>query len=174
MVVGNHVAEVFDAVNRVGGLAEGAPSDDAGGKRQPAQPLYRSGVRHFTPLLGVMAASGILKGFTALSTACGWLLETAAPSKCCSPPAIRCSTSSRSCSATPPGKIRRQPLRHHGDRRRVDASVDDGGVRSGAAAGAVREYFFGIPLTFINYSSSVILIIFAARVSCRPSRCLTG
>ena len=49
VVVGNHVAEVFDAVNRVGGLAEGAPSDDAGGKRQPAQPLYRSGVRHFYP-----------------------------------------------------------------------------------------------------------------------------
>ena len=76
VVVGNHVAEVFDAVNRVGGLAEGAPSDDAGGKRQPAQPLYRSGVRHFTPLLGVMAASGILKGFPALSPACGWLLES--------------------------------------------------------------------------------------------------
>lgn len=33
--------------------------------------------------------------------------------------------------------------------------------------GAVREYFFGIPLTFINYSSSVIPIIFAAWVSCR-------
>lgn len=33
VVVGNHVAEVFDAVNRVGGLAEGAPSDDAGGKK---------------------------------------------------------------------------------------------------------------------------------------------
>ena len=66
------------------------------------------------------------------------------------------------------GKNSAATLRHHGDRRRVDASVDDGGVRSGAAAGAVREYFFGIPLTFINYSSSVIPIIFAARVSCRP------
>ena len=31
----------------------------------------------------------------------------------------------------------------------------------------MREYFFGIPLTFINYSSSVIPIIFAAWVSCR-------
>ena len=30
----------------------------------------------FTPLLGVMAASGILKGFLALSLACGWLLES--------------------------------------------------------------------------------------------------
>ena len=45
-------------------------------KRQPAQPIYRSGVRYFTPLLGVMAASGILKGFLALSPACGWLLES--------------------------------------------------------------------------------------------------
>lgn len=32
---------------------------------------------------------------------------------------------------------------------------------------AVRGYFLGIPLTFINYSSSVIPIILAAWVSCR-------
>ncbi|MCP1065316.1 hypothetical protein M5G07_06125 [Serratia symbiotica] len=31
----------------------------------------------------------------------------------------------------------------------------------------MREYFLGIPLTSINYSSSVILIILAAWVSCR-------
>ena len=76
VVVGNHVAEVFDAVNRVGGLAEGARATTRAAKRQPAQPIYRSGVRYFTPLLGVMAASGILKGFLALSLACGWLLES--------------------------------------------------------------------------------------------------
>lgn len=78
VVVGNHVAEVFDAVNRVGGLADGASNgSDADDKKDNLLSRFIdlvSGI--FTPLLGVMAASGILKGFLALSLACGWLLES--------------------------------------------------------------------------------------------------
>ena len=40
--------------------------------------------------------------------------------------------------------------------------------------GAVREYFFGIPLTFINYSSSVIRSSSRHGCPAARSRCLTG
>lgn len=60
VVVGNHVAEVFDAVNRVGGLTEGAPNGgEADGKKDNLLSRFIdlvSGI--FTPLLGVMAARG--------------------------------------------------------------------------------------------------------------------
>jgi PTS system beta-glucosides-specific IIC component len=42
-----------------------------------------------------------------------------------------------------------------------------GAFEAAQLPGAQPEYFLGIPITFINYSSSVIPIIFAAWVSCR-------
>ncbi|HDU7919532.1 TPA: PTS beta-glucoside transporter subunit IIABC [Serratia marcescens] len=169
VVVGNHVAEVFDAVNRVGGLAEGAPSDDAGGKKDNLLSRFIdlvSGI--FTPLLGVMAASGILKGFLALSLACGWLLESGGTFKMLFAasdalfyffPIMLGYTAGKKFGGNPfvtmaIGGALTHPL--------MIAAFE-----AAQQPGAVREYFFGIPLTFINYSSSVIPIIFAAWVSCR-------
>ena len=169
VVVGNHVAEVFDAVNRVGGLAEGASSgSDADGKKDNLLSRFIdvvSGI--FTPLLGVMAASGVLKGLLALSLACGWLLESSGAFKMLFAasdalfyffPIMLGYTAGKKFGGNPfvtmaIGGALTHPL--------MMAAFE-----AAQQPGAVREYFFGIPLTFINYSSSVIPIILAAWVSC--------
>ncbi len=168
MVVGNHVAEVFDAVNRVGGLAEGAPSDDAGGKRQPAQPIYRSGVRYFYPAARGDGRFGDPEGFTALSG-----LRLAAGERRHLQNAV---CRQRLAVLLLPDHARLHRREKFGGNPFVTMAI--GGAlthplmmaafEAAQQPGAVREYFFGIPLTFINYSSSVIPIIFAAQVSCRP------
>lgn len=78
VVIGNHVSEVYQAL-----LQQADLSDTDNNSDQPSQQKENllshsidiiSGI--FTPLLGIMAASGILKGFLALSLVCGWLQPT--------------------------------------------------------------------------------------------------
>jgi len=75
VVIGNHVADVYDTVISVGHLqsiAE-APGDDAeAGPKEKMNPFNAfvgivTGV--FTPFLGVLCACGIIKGFLALFVA---------------------------------------------------------------------------------------------------------
>lgn len=170
VVVGNHVAEVYHAVNQAAGLGDGTAADEAGdGKKENLFSRFIdvvSGI--FTPLLGVMAASGILKGFLALSLACGWLLENSGTFKMLFAasdalfyffPIMLGYTAGKKFGGNPfvtmaIGGALTHPL--------MMAAFE-----AAQQPGAVREYFFGIPLTFINYSSSVIPIIFAAWASCR-------
>ncbi|CAI1847194.1 PTS beta-glucoside transporter subunit IIABC [Serratia entomophila] len=170
VVVGNHVAEVYRAVNQVGGLGEGdAAADDADDKQENLLSRFIdvvSGI--FTPLLGVMAASGVLKGLLALSLACGWLLESGGTFKMLFAasdalfyffPIMLGYTAGKKFGGNPfvtmaIGGALTHPL--------MMAAFE-----AAQQPGAAREYFFGIPLTFINYSSSVIPIVFAAWVSCR-------
>ncbi|CAI1059600.1 PTS beta-glucoside transporter subunit IIABC [Serratia entomophila] len=170
VVVGNHVAEVYRAVNQVGGLGEGdAAADGADDKQENLLSRFIdvvSGI--FTPLLGVMAASGVLKGLLALSLACGWLLESGGTFKMLFAasdalfyffPIMLGYTAGKKFGGNPfvtmaIGGALTHPL--------MMAAFE-----AAQQPGAAREYFFGIPLTFINYSSSVIPIVFAAWVSCR-------
>ncbi|CAI0928880.1 PTS beta-glucoside transporter subunit IIABC [Serratia entomophila] len=170
VVVGNHVAEVYRAVNQVGGLGEGdAAADDADDKQENLLSRFIdvvSGI--FTPLLGVMAASGVLKGLLALSLACGWLLESGGTFKMLFAasdalfyffPIMLGYTAGKKFGGNPfvtmaIGGALTHPL--------MMAAFE-----AAQQPGAAREYFLGIPLTFINYSSSVIPIVFAAWVSCR-------
>ncbi|PZG37624.1 PTS beta-glucoside transporter subunit IIABC [Listeria ivanovii] len=75
VVIGNHVPDVFSAVLAVGGIsAEGA--DDNNNASSGGNIFNRfidmiSGV--FTPVLGVLAATGMIKGFTAMFVAFGWI-----------------------------------------------------------------------------------------------------
>lgn len=62
VVIGNHVADVFLAVNSVAGLgekAQQAPENDDKGNLLNRFVYVISGI--FTPLIGLMAATGILK-----------------------------------------------------------------------------------------------------------------
>lgn len=75
VVIGNHVSDVYDAVNKVANL-----NDDttASHEKSTGSLLNRfidliSGI--FQPILGVLAAAGMIKGFAALFLALGWISE---------------------------------------------------------------------------------------------------
>ena len=169
VVVGNHVADVYNAVNQVGGLSEREVVAEDGDKKDNLFSRFIdvvSGI--FTPLLGVMAASGILKGFLALSLACGWLLESSGTFK-------MLFAASDALFYFLPIMLGYTAGKKFGGNPFISMAI--GGAlthplmmaafEAAQQPDAVREYFFGIPLTFINYSSSVIPIIFAAWISCR-------
>lgn len=69
VVIGNHVADVFESVCRVGGIGGGAdaePVADAPKEKNPFNAIVGivSGV--FTPILGVMCGMGVIKGVLSL------------------------------------------------------------------------------------------------------------
>ncbi|YCI74962.1 beta-glucoside-specific PTS transporter subunit IIABC [Bacillus sp. R1-10] len=75
VVIGNHVPDVYKAVAAEGGFQSSSPVD-AEDNSKKGNLLNRfidmiSGI--FTPIIGVLAASGMLKGFIALFVALKWL-----------------------------------------------------------------------------------------------------
>ncbi|WP_018885673.1 beta-glucoside-specific PTS transporter subunit IIABC [Paenibacillus massiliensis] len=79
VVIGNHVPEVFANISTVGGLQldTGQESDDSSGAKKNVFNAFIdivSGV--FTPVLGILGATGMIKGLTALLVAIGWLSTT--------------------------------------------------------------------------------------------------
>jgi PTS system beta-glucosides-specific IIC component len=169
VVVGNHVGEVFNALNAQLGAGEETPANAQEDKQENLLSRFIdvvSGI--FTPLLGVMAASGILKGFLALSLACGWLLESSGTYKLLF-------ASSDALFYFLPIMLGYTAGKKFGGNVFVTMAIGGalthplmmGAFEAAQLPGAQPEYFLGIPITFINYSSSVIPIIFAAWVSCR-------
>ncbi|TKH35624.1 PTS beta-glucoside transporter subunit IIABC [Paenibacillus polymyxa] len=76
VVIGNHVPEVYADVAMIGGFQAG-DSEEASGEKVSLFNRFIdtiSGV--FTPTLGVLSATGMIKGFTALFVALGWLTAT--------------------------------------------------------------------------------------------------
>ncbi|WP_163655389.1 beta-glucoside-specific PTS transporter subunit IIABC [Listeria sp. PSOL-1] len=76
VVIGNNVPDVYKAVLEVGGIsAEGSNEGEGGGGNIFNRFIDMiSGV--FTPVLGVLAATGMIKGFAAMCLAFHWLTET--------------------------------------------------------------------------------------------------
>ncbi|SDB83295.1 PTS system beta-glucoside-specific IIA component, Glc family /PTS system beta-glucoside-specific IIB component, Glc family /PTS system beta-glucoside-specific IIC component, Glc family [Pelagirhabdus alkalitolerans] len=76
VVIGNHVPDVYKAVAEEGGFTEQQASDEDNGEQGSLFDRFIdmiSGI--FTPILSVLAASGMIKGFNALFIALGWLTE---------------------------------------------------------------------------------------------------
>lgn len=75
VVIGNHVPDVYAEVATIGGFAESS-SGESEEKLNPFNKFIDiiSGV--FTPTLGVLSATGMIKGFNALFVALGWLANT--------------------------------------------------------------------------------------------------
>ncbi|SNZ17162.1 PTS system beta-glucoside-specific IIA component, Glc family /PTS system beta-glucoside-specific IIB component, Glc family /PTS system beta-glucoside-specific IIC component, Glc family [Terribacillus aidingensis] len=74
VVIGNHVPDVYKAVAHVGGFAGNEPSSDSEDKDTNAFNKFIDMISSiFTPVLGVLAATGMIKGFNALFLALGWL-----------------------------------------------------------------------------------------------------
>lgn len=168
VVIGNHVHDVWLAVRSEAGLTD--DSEPVAVKGEKVSIIGQiidvvSGI--FTPFIGVLAASGILKGLLALAVVCGWLTTQQATYK------IWFAASDALFFFFPlflgytAGKkfggnafitmVIGGALTHPLMIQSFEASM---------APDAAAEYFLGIPVTFINYSSSVIPIILASWVSC--------
>ena len=164
VVIGNHVADVFLAVNSVAGLgekAQQAPENDDKGNLLNCFVYVISGI--FTPLIGLMAATGILKGMLALALTFQWTTEqsgtylilfSASDALFWFFPIILGYTAGKRFSGNP-----------------FTAMVIGGALvhpliltafENGQKVDALGLDFLGIPVTLLNYSSSVIPIIFSA------------
>jgi len=78
VVIGNHVPDVYKAVVEVGGFNNTQSSEkEEGGEKQSIFNQFIDVISSiFTPVLGVLAATGMIKGFNALFLALGWLEAT--------------------------------------------------------------------------------------------------
>jgi beta-glucoside PTS system EIICBA component len=77
VVIGNHVSDVFKEVVEIGGFSNNQSQEDSEEKKGGLFNRFIdmiSGI--FTPILAVLAASGMIKGFNALFVAVGWLDNT--------------------------------------------------------------------------------------------------
>jgi len=79
VVIGNHVPDVYKDVVEIGGFhAESPVDEEEDGKKQNLFNRFIdmiSGI--FAPTLGVLAATGMIKGFNALFMALGWYTDKA-------------------------------------------------------------------------------------------------
>lgn len=164
VVIGNHVADVFIAVNALIGLDTGSQAAVEGDAKDSLLSRFVfiiSGI--FTPLIGLLAATWILKGLLAVALACQWtteqsgsylLLFSASDSLFYFFPIILGYTAGKRFGGNPfltmvIGGALVHPiiLRAFESAQMPDTTV---------------LHFFGLPITFINYTSSVIPIIFSA------------
>lgn len=167
VVIGNHVHDVWLAVCKAAGIKEDTPivaSDDKGSLFSRLIDII-SGI--FTPFIGILAASGILKGILALAVVCNWLQPESGTYKIWFAasdalffffPLVLGYTAGKKFGGNPfitmaIGGALTHPL--------MIAAFD-----AGQTSEAVSETFLGIPITFLNYSGSVIPIILASWVSC--------
>ncbi|KAB7665021.1 beta-glucoside-specific PTS transporter subunit IIABC [Bacillus sp. B1-b2] len=77
VVIGNHVPDVYKAVVSVGGFQNQQPVEENEGPKGSLFNRFIDMISSiFTPVLGVLAASGMIKGFNALFVSLGWLTNT--------------------------------------------------------------------------------------------------
>lgn len=168
VVIGNHVHDVWQAVRNEAGLTDDSePVASSGEKTSVLGQVIDVVSGIFTPFIGVLAASGILKGLLALAVVCGWLTTQQATYKIWFAasdalffffPLFLGYTAGKKFGGNPfitmvIGGALTHPLM-------IQA------FETGQLSGAEAAYFLGIPVTFINYSASVIPIILASWVSC--------
>ena len=168
VVIGNHVGEVFRAIEScLAGTAVTSQQPVHGSEREdeknPAASLLArfidlvSGI--FTPVLSVMAASGILKGFLALFVALGLLDPQSATYQVWF-------AASDALFYFFPMVLGYTAGKKFGGSPFLTMAIGGALVHPTILSLAEPASFFGIPLTLINYSSSVIPIIFSAWLSC--------
>src|SRR5476649_483609 len=165
VVIGNHIGDVYNALNVNGESVDSSDSSE-GAKEGIFARLIDVISSIFTPFIGIMAASGILKGFLALAMACHWtsaesgtykVLFAASDAMFYFFPLIIGYTAGKKFGGNPfitmmIGGAMMHPLM---------ISAFDASLQPDAPV----QYFLGIPLVFINYASSVIPVILAAWAS---------
>lgn len=169
VVIGNHVHDVWQAVRTEAGLAD--ETSEAIKDNEKAGNLFShlidiiSGI--FTPFIGVLAASGILKGLLALAVVCGWLSVESATYEIWFAasdalffffPLVLGYTAGKKFGGNPfitmviGGALTHPTM--------IAAFI------ASQQSVVMTDAFLGIPVTWFNYSASVIPIILAAWVSC--------
>lgn len=168
VVIGNHVHDVWQAVRQEAGLSDDSePTAESFEKGSLLGQIIDVVSGIFTPFIGVLAASGILKGMLALAVVCGWLTPQQGTYKIWFAasdalffffPLFLGYTAGKKFGGNPfVSMVIGGALTHPLMIQAFEASQ---------APGAAVEHFLGIPVTFINYSSSVIPIILASWVCC--------
>ncbi|MGC0807582.1 PTS beta-glucoside transporter subunit IIABC [Pantoea agglomerans] len=169
VVIGNHVHDVWQAVRTEAGLTDELSSvkeeDAVAGNLLSRLIDIVSGI--FTPFIGVLAASGILKGLLALAVVCGWLSVESGTYKIWFAasdalffffPLVLGYTAGKKFGGNPfITMVIGGALTHPTMIAAFNASQQ---------SVVMTDAFLGIPVTWFNYSASVIPIILAAWVSC--------
>lgn len=78
VVIGNHVGDVYDDVCSIAGISEASAADlklDVQKKEKLLDVFIDTISGVFQPILGVMTAAGMIKGFNALFLALGWYAD---------------------------------------------------------------------------------------------------
>ena len=175
VVIGNHVGDVFNAVQDALGSLNTNKSEPEEGKGNIFNSFIDIVSSIFTPLLGMMAASGILKGLLALSIAFNWLTPTDGTYQILFAigdalfyffPIVLGYTAAKKFGGSP------------------FVSMAIGGAlvhptmmaafQASQAPAAEALTFLGMPVTFLNYSSSVIPIIIAAWAASKLEKLFNG
>lgn len=167
VVIGNHVSDVYQALLKIAGLGDGADSSDDGQQKGSLFARFIdivSGI--FTPFVGVMAAAGILKGLLALALAFSLTTEASGTY-------ITLFAASDAVFYFLPVILGYSAGKKFGGNPFITMIIGAALIHpsmmaafSAAQAGSAPLHFFGVPMILINYSSSVIPIIFAAWFSC--------
>ncbi|MCL9652661.1 PTS beta-glucoside transporter subunit IIABC [Pantoea agglomerans] len=169
VVIGNHVHDIWQAVRSEAGLADKLSATTEGEKTGGNVFNHLidivSGI--FTPFIGILAASGILKGLLALAVVCGWLSVESGTYKIWFAasdalffffPLVLGYTAGKKFGGNPfITMVIGGALTHPTMIAAFNASQQ---------SGEMTDAFLGIPVTWFNYSASVIPIILAAWVSC--------
>lgn len=171
VVIGNHVSEVYQDLLTTAGLGEGSHNDNTGNDKGSLFARFIdivSGI--FTPFVGIMAASGILKGLLSLALACGLTTEATGTY-------ITLSAAADAVFYFLPILLGFSAGKKFGGNAFTTMIIGAALVHpmmmaafTASQAGTPPLHFFGIPMILINYSSSVIPIIFAAWFSCLIER----
>ncbi|OON41099.1 PTS beta-glucoside transporter subunit IIABC [Izhakiella australiensis] len=168
VVIGNHVSDVFRAVLSVANISEEASTsaENVGEKSSLFNRFIDIISAIFTPFLGVMAGCGIMKGLLALAVACNWLDSESGTYTIWY-------AASDALFYFFPIALGYTAGKKFGGNPFITMAIG-GALVHPLIMGALKledtgggaEHFLGIPVTFINYSTSVIPIIFAAWMSC--------
>lgn len=161
VVVGNTVPEVYQAIGKQTKLmeesTESRETNEKGNIFGRAIDIISS---IFTPLLGVMAGAGILKGLLAIATNAGWLIPTETTY-------IILNATADSLFYFLPILLAVTSARKFGANQFVAMTVAGALIYPTIIqlkADAVATTFFGIPVTMMSYTSTVIPIILAVWV----------
>lgn len=171
VVIGNHVNDVFKAIKAVMSGMVTVSSEEQTVKKEKEGLFSQfidviSGI--FTPLLGIMAASGILKGGLALAVVAGWTTKDSGIYQ------LLFAGSDALFFFFPLALGYTAGVKFNGN---PFVTMAIGGAlvhptmieafNASHAPGYEALTFLGMPITLMNYASSVMPIIFAAWVSCK-------